>query len=89
MARPQHSPRNLPRGPSLINDNYCVNSVIGQKNSVYVTGQGDLDPAPVVAEKSKVTLNLYVNSCVANAHIVTGKGKERRKSQMHVKCTQK
>ena len=33
---------------------------------------GRLDPAPVVAENSKVTLNLNVNSCVANAHIVTG-----------------
>ena len=34
--------------------------------------QGGLDPAPVVAENSKVTLNLTVNPCVANAHIVTG-----------------
>ena len=51
-------------------DNHCVNSVTGQKNSVYVTGQGD--PAPVVAGNSKVTLNLNVDSCVANAHIVTG-----------------
>ena len=44
----------------------------GQKNSVCVSSQGGLDPAPVVAENSKVTLNLTVNSCVANAHIVTG-----------------
>ena len=44
----------------------------GQKNSVYVTGQGDLNPASVVARNSKVTLNLNVDSCVANAHIVTG-----------------
>ena len=71
-ARPPHSPRSLPRGPSIINDNYCVNFVTGQKNSVFVSGQGGLDPAPVVAENSKVTLNLTVNSCVANAHIVTG-----------------
>ena len=57
---------------SLINDNHCVISVTGQKNSVHVTGQGDLNPAPVVAENSKVTLNLNVDSHVANAHIVTG-----------------
>ena len=72
VARPQHSPRSLPRGSSLINDNHCVISVTGQKNSVHVTGQGDLNPAPVVAENSKVTLNFNVDSNVANAHIVTG-----------------
>ena len=72
MAKPPHSPRSRLRGPSLINDNYCVNFVTGQKNSVCVTGQGDLNPAPVAAGSSKVTLNLNVDSCVANAHIVTG-----------------
>ena len=72
MTKPQHSPRSRPRGSSLINDNHCVISVTGQKNSVHVTGQGDLNPAPVVAENSKVTLNLNVDSHVANAHIVTG-----------------
>ena len=72
VAKPQHSPRSRPRVSSLINDNHCVNSVTGQKNSVHVTGQGDLNPAPVVAGNSKVTLNLNVDSCVANAHIVTG-----------------
>ena len=72
MAKPPHSPRSRLRVPSLINDNHCVNSVTSQKNSVYVTGQGDLNPAPVVAGNSKVTLNLNVDSCVANAHIVTG-----------------
>ena len=72
MAKPPHSPRSRLRVPSLINDNHCVNSVTGQKNSVYVTGQGDLNPAPVVAGNSKVTLNLNVDSCVANAYIVTG-----------------
>ena len=70
MAKPPHSPRSRLRGPSLINDNYCVNSVAGQMNSVCVTGQGDLDPVPLAAENSKVTLN--VDSHVANAHIVTG-----------------
>ena len=72
VAKPPHSLRSRLRGPSLMNDNYRVNSVTGQKNSVCVTGQQDLDPAPVVARNSKVTLNLTVNSCVANAHIVTG-----------------
>ena len=72
MAKPQHSPRSRLRVPSRINDNHCVNSVTGQKNSVHVTGQGDLNPAPVVAGNSKVTLNLNVDSHVANAHIVTG-----------------
>ena len=72
MAKPQYSPRSRPRGSSLINDNHCVNSVTGQKNSVHVTGQGDLNPGPVVAGNSKVTLNLNVDSHVANAHIVTG-----------------
>ena len=72
VARPQRSPRSLPRGSSLINDNHCVNFVTGQKNSVHVTGQGDLNPAPVVSENSKVTLNFNVDSHVANAHIVTG-----------------
>ena len=72
MAKPPHSPRNRLRGPGPINDNHCVNSVTGQKNSVCVTSQGDLNPAPVVAGNSKVTLNLNVDFCVANAHIVTG-----------------
>ena len=44
----------------------------GQANSVVVAGQEDLDAAPVIAETSKVTLNLTVNSDVANAHIVSG-----------------
>ena len=70
MAKPPLSPRSRLRGPSFINDNYCVNSVTGQMNSVCVTGQEDLDPVPVAAENSKVTLN--VDSHVANAHIVTG-----------------
>ena len=72
VARPQRSPRSRPRGSSLINDNHCVNSVTSQKNSVHVTGQGDLNPAPVVSKNSKVTLNFNVDSHVANAHIVTG-----------------
>ena len=58
------------KGSKSLNDNYCVNYVTGQKNSVCVTGQADLDP--VVAGNSKVTLNLTEKSCVTNAHIVTG-----------------
>ena len=72
VARPQLSHRSLPRGSSLINDNHCIFPVTGQKNSVLITGQGDLNPAPVVSENSKVTLNFNVDSHVANAHIVTG-----------------
>ena len=44
----------------------------GQKNSVCVTGQTGLNPTPVVAGNKKVTVNLNVDFCVANAHIVTG-----------------
>ena len=72
MARPQHSPRSRPRVQSYVNDNHCVNSVTGQKNSVCVTGQTGLNPPPTVAGDKKVTLNLNVDFCVANAHIVTG-----------------
>ena len=72
MARPQHSPRSRLRIPSHVNDNHCVNSVTGQKNSVCVTGQTGLNPPSVVAVDKKVTLNLNVDFCVANAHIVTG-----------------
>ena len=72
MARPQHSPRSRLRVQSHANDNHCVNSVTGQKNSVGVTGQTGLNPPPTVAGDKKVTLNLNVDFCVANAHIVTG-----------------
>ena len=72
MARPQHSPRSRLRVPSHINDNHCVNSVTGQKNSVCVTCQTGLNPPSIVAGDKKVTLNLNVDFCVANAHIVTG-----------------
>ena len=72
MSKPQHSPRSQLRVPSHINDNHCVNSVTGQKNSVYVTRQAGLNPQPCVAEDKKVTLNLNVDFCVATAHIVTG-----------------
>ena len=80
VAKPPHSPRSRLRGPSLINDNYCVNSVTSQMNSVCVTGQGDLDPVPVAAENSKVTLNVDCHVCKCSyCHRVATK--ERRKSQ--------
>ena len=72
MAKLQRSPRSRLRVQSHVNDNQCVNSVAGQKNSVIVTGQAGLNPTPEVARNSKVTLDLTVNFCVANAHIVTG-----------------
>ena len=72
VARPQRSPRSRLRVQSRINDNHCVNSVTSQKNSLHVTGQTGLNPTPVVAKNSKVSLNLNVDYCVANAHIVTG-----------------
>ena len=72
MARPQHSPRSRLRVPSHVNDHHCVNSVTGQQNSVCVTGQTGLNPTPVVAGDKKVTVDLNVDFCVANAHIVTG-----------------
>ena len=69
--------RNRLRVPSRVNDNDCVQSVAGLKDSAYVTGklQG-LNPSPVIAggkdltSKSK-TVNSHVNSCVANVHSVT------------------
>ena len=72
MAKPQHSLRSRLRVSSHVNDNHCVNAVTGQKNSVCVTGQTGLKPHSVVAGDKKVTLNLNVDFCVANAHIVSG-----------------
>ena len=37
-----------------------------------VTGQIGLNPTPVLARDKRVTVNLNVDFCVANAHIVTG-----------------
>ena len=38
-ARPQLSNRNQLRVPSRVNDNYCVQSAAGLKDSVYVSGK--------------------------------------------------
>ena len=73
MASPQHSPRSRLRVQSRVNDNQCVEFVTGQNDSVCVTGQIGLNPPPpVLAGDKKVTLNLNVDFCVANAHIVAG-----------------
>ena len=50
----------------------------GQKNSVFVTGQGDLDPAPVVAGNFKFECRLLCCKCSYCHRVAT---KERRKSQ--------
>ena len=89
MAKPQHSPRSRLRVQSHINDHHCVNSLTGQKNSVYVTGQAGSNPTPVVAGDSKVTLNFNVDYCAANVHIVTRlpqrKGVNPNACQMYTK----
>ena len=77
MASPQLSHRNRPRVPNLVNDNYCVKCVTGLKDCVCVPGQRGLNPSPVTAKDRDLinkseTINLLVNSCVANAHSVVG-----------------
>ena len=70
------SHRNRPRVLNNVNDNYCVKCVTGRKDCACVSGKISLNPSPVMAgsrdltSKSK-TVNLLVNSCVANAHSVT------------------
>ena len=71
MESLQPSPRNWLRVPSGINDNQCVESVTGLKDSVYVSGQIGLNPSPVIAGSKKVTVDSHVDFCVANAHSVT------------------
>ena len=41
MVKPQPINRNQKRRRNIINDNYCVVSVAGKKNSVCVTGKSD------------------------------------------------
>ena len=72
MASPQLSPRNRLRVQSRVNDNQCVASVTGLKNSVYVSGQTGLNPSPVIAGDKNVTVTSHVDFCVANTHSVTG-----------------
>ena len=77
VASIQLSHRNRPRVLNNINDNYCVKCAAGLKDCTCVSGKIGLNPSPVMAKsrdltsKSK-TVNLLVNSCVPNAHSVTG-----------------
>ena len=76
MVRPPPFHRSRPRVPSRVDDNYCVQCATGLKDCVWVPGQLDLNPSPVVA-KDKImtskseTVFLHVNSCVANVHSIT------------------
>ena len=63
--------RNWPRVLNRIHDNYCVKCVTRLRDFACVPRQLGLNPSPVISSKSK-TINLLVNSCVANAHSVTG-----------------
>ena len=71
MASLQLSPRNRLRVPRCVNDNQCVISVTGLKDSVYGSGQIGLNPSPVTAWDKKVPVTSHVDFCVANAHSVT------------------
>ena len=71
------SHRNRSRVLNHINDNYCVKCVTGLKDCACVSGQIGLNPSPVMAGNRDLTsksetVNLLVNSCVANAHSVIG-----------------
>ena len=77
MASLQPSHRNQPRVPNLVNDTYCVKCVTRLKDCACVSGQRGLNPSPVIAKDRDLTsksetVNLLVNSCVANAHSVIG-----------------
>ena len=75
--------RNWLRVPSRVNDNYCVQSVARQKDSVYVSGKLEsLNPSAVIAGRKDLTsksetVNSHVNSCVVNFHSVTGLPKKK------------
>ena len=71
MVKPQTSTKSQPRVSRSINDNYCVLSVAGVKNSVHVSGKKQvLNPSPVI--KKNETVVLHVNCFAANVHSVTG-----------------
>ena len=90
MARPQHSPRSRLRVQSHVNDNHCVNSVTGQKNSVCVTGQTGLNPPPTIAGDKKVTLNVdfyCVNTSYPMDNSLSGRRRPARQtSEKDVLC---
>ena len=70
MASLQLFHRNRPRALNHVSDNYCVKCATGMKDCVCVPGQLGLNPSPVTSSKNE-TVNLLVNSCVANGHSVT------------------
>ena len=80
--------RNWPRVLSNVNDNYCVKFVTGLKDFACVPGKECLNPSPVMAGSRDLTsksetVNLPVNSCIANVHFVTWLPQnKRRKSQL-------
>ena len=77
MASLQPSHRNRPRVLNHVNDNYCVKYFSRLKDCACVSGKIGLNPSPVMTKNRDLTsksetVNLLVNSCVANAHSVTG-----------------
>ena len=71
MVKPLPINRNRARGKSTINDNYCYTSVVGKKNSVYVTDKLDTWNVKMAGQKDclfvtgkRKTVNfLPVNAC--------------------------
>ena len=77
VASLQLSHRNRPRILNSVNDNYCVKCVNGLKDCACVSGKESLNPSPMMAGSKNLTsksetVNILVNSCVANVHSVTG-----------------
>ena len=71
MASPQLSHKNGPRVLNNVNDNYCVKCVTRLKNCACVTRKESLNPSPVMGGSKNLTsksetVNLLVDSCVAN-----------------------
>ena len=69
--------RNRSRVLNNVNDKYCVKCVTGLNDCACVSGMIGLNPLPVMAKDRDLTsksetVNLLVNSCVANAHSVSG-----------------
>ena len=74
-GKPTSFSQKLAKGSRLVNDNYCVKFVMGLKDCVCMPGQRGLNPSSVTAKDRDLTnksetVNLLVNSCVANAHSV-------------------
>ena len=75
MASLPPSHRNRPRVLNHVNDNYYVKCATGLKDCARIPGQLGLNPSLVMAKNrdlssKRETVNLLVNSCVANAHSV-------------------